>query len=212
MNRRQALIGMGAVATLGATPVAGAMLINNRQSDRRAWDAAFAHMERTKRLADALGEKWDRLAEAREAAMPSSDHIDFREFAFLSKQEVLHSYDLDRHELWQQAGEGRVWWAKDPDAFRAKVRAACDAVRQWRCDRDALDERLDFARISQQQEDASEAYSDALSVLVEMPAPDSEALLWKIRYLFTSADTAWVEEYTAQFHRDAKRLLSTGRA
>lgn len=212
MNRRQALIGMTAIATLGATPVAGAMLINNRQSDRRAWDSAFAHMERTKHIADALGEKWDRLAEAREAAMPSSDHIDFREFAFTPKLEVLHSYDLDRHERHQLADEGKTWWAKDPEAFRAKVRAACDAVRQWRCDKEALDGRLDFTRVSQQQEDASEAYSAALDVLVELPAPDAEALLWKIRYLFTSTDTAWVEEYTAQFHRDAERLLSTGRA
>ena len=45
-----------------------------------------------------------------------------------------------------------------------------------------------------------------------MPAPDGEALLWKIERLYKPGEGMWEEGYEDQTHADIRRFLLNGRA
>lgn len=182
------------------------------QPSRAAWDAAFAHMEACKAKADASEQKWNAIHDAYEAGIPGSDHINWREFGpGASKREILHgTFDIDAHEQWRLESEGRLWWAKNPEKVRAEIGATCDQVREFRRQIKAHNDRLGYDAATGRLEALVDAYSDSLTALAEMPAPDASALLWKIDYLFSPENCSWSPEYTAQFHRDAGRLLSQG--
>jgi hypothetical protein len=45
-----------------------------------------------------------------------------------------------------------------------------------------------------------------------MPAPDGEALLWKVQQLYKPGEGEWSEGVEDQTHADLRRLLSGGRA
>lgn len=212
MKRREVLAGIGVVAAIGATPVAGAMLTTKHQPSRAAWDRAMAHLLHCKADYDRSSAGYDNCFEAYEAARPSMDMIDAREFSLMDRHRVARTLDIDQYERHQLVGEGQTWWAKDPDAFRAKVKDACNGVREFRRLEKEAGERTGYRAYNERHDAIVERWSEAQDALVALPAPDAEALLWKISYLFTASDTAWTEDYTAQFHSDAARLLSTGRA
>ena len=212
MNRREMLTGIagaGATVALSAPTIAKSL-----PADRAQWDAAFAYMEACKAKADESERAWEPIYEAYEAGIPTSDHINWKEFSPCpDKRHILHgTFDVDAHEQWRLGSEGKLWWAKDPDNVRAEIKATCEQVREFRRQLKALNDRLGYDAATDRLEKHVDQYSAALTALVELPAPDAEALLWKINHLFTAADTTWTEEYTAQFHSDATRLLSQGRA
>ena len=214
LSRRQALAGL---SVLGAVAIPSGALASKSamaQPSSAAWDAAFAHMEACKAKSDASEREWNLLYDAYEAGIPSSDHINWREFGpSADKRHILHgTFDIDGHEKWRLESEGRLWWAGNPEKVRAEIKATCDEVREFRRQLQAHNDRLDYDAATDRLEELVDAYSDSLTALVEMPAPDVSALLWKVNYLFSPESCIWASEYTAQFHRDAGRLLSQGRA
>ncbi|MCA1653668.1 MAG: hypothetical protein ABR588_05915 [Sphingomicrobium sp.] len=211
MNRREVLAGIGIAGAVAVVPLSGALAATGG-IDRAEWDAAMASLKQCEQAFNVSNEKADGYAQAYEEARPKLEMIDFREFPFTDRNEVARTYDIDHHERQRLAGEGTTWWAKDPEATRAKIKAACESVREFRrLEADAA-EHTGYKAFFEQHEALLGRLCEAQTVLVEMPAPDAEALLWKINHLFQQEDVTWTPEYTAQFHSDAARLLSNGRA
>ena len=211
MNRREVLTGMALASAAVAVPAT--VVAKSLPASRVAWDRAMAHMRRCEEAFKRSEQGYDAFEQAYERARPSVDMIDFHEFRPApDRDHVARVLDIDKYEEQRLSSEGKLWWAENPEACRAKIRAACDSVREFRrLERDAA-QRTGFHAYSEKHEAISERHSEALDALVEMPAPDAEALLWKITYLFTASDTCWSEDFTAQFFTDANRLLLKGTA
>jgi hypothetical protein len=83
-------------------------------------------------------------------------------------------------------------------------------------ERDAEIERLDKLHGWSAAHDTYEAaiarQCDAEGQLLRMPAPDGEALMWKVESLYKPGDGLWGEGVEDQTHADLRRFLLTGRA
>ena len=211
LSRRQALAGLSVLGAV-AIPTVASTKTTIARPDRRAWDSAMAHLKRCEAAFNRSDEGYDAFLQAYERARPSKDIIDWREFSCMDRDYVARVMSIDEYERERLASEGRLWWAKNPEACRARIRAAFDSVREFRRLEMEAGERTGYRAYDEKHEAISDRHYNALTALVEMPAPDSEALLWKINHLFTEANVDWSEEYTAQFFTDARRLLSNGRA
>jgi hypothetical protein len=67
-------------------------------------------------------------------------------------------------------------------------------------------------RIDEAEELFTDARDRAGAVLLDMPAPDAEALLWKLEYMWLNDEEAsWSEEAVSGVLADARRLLANGR-
>lgn len=179
---------------------------------REPWDQAFARMTQLKRVSDDASERYANVNKRYEALRLDPDSVDLREFKFQHRLHVLNKLDLDDYQRSVVDGRGIVWWGDD----RALQRRldAIDAVRKWRaadqraCDATGIDQLGDHC------DEACDAYVDALDVLVEMPAPDLPALLWKLEYLMAAeadegrSTPSWSPEYVSQTIADMRRLLS----
>lgn len=92
------------------------------------------------------------------------------------------------------------------DACRRLVNHA--ALRQKKIAE--IDQRLGYSTASEHFDQTIRVLSAKESALVQMPAPDRSALLWKIEKLLMVEDDStspWTGEYVSQTLADARRLL-----
>jgi hypothetical protein len=75
-----------------------------------------------------------------------------------------------------------------------------------------IDQRFDWDAVNERTDALSDAICDAEAVLLDMPAPDGEALLWKVNRLYKPGEGIWSEGVEDQTHSDLHRFLSSGRA
>lgn len=68
-----------------------------------------------------------------------------------------------------------------------------------------------WKRMSRQEDALAERLSHLEDRMLDTPAPDGDALMWKIENFFGPSDTVWAEGFADQFYADARRLLA-GRA
>ncbi len=224
VNRRTALAAIGTVGTLAAIPAAAAT--TNQSTDRSAWDQAFRRMEHTKSVADADSAVFDKIAAAWEAGRPSMDAIHWREFSIVNGfgQDRFHvAYMLDVEAEWQDflSRENKTWWAPDPahnKRTKERRRAALDSVLEFRRKNEEHNRATGYTQAAERNDRLDEARYNAKWDLIRTPAPDGEALLWKLETLFgpdachDGSVTPWSEEAIAPVMADARRLLSHGRA
>ena len=73
----------------------------------------------------------------------------------------------------------------------------------------AIDKRLGRSAANDHYDRLSGAIGDAEEVLLNIPAPDGEALLWKVKRLYAEGEGVWEAGYEAQTHADLRRILSS---
>ncbi len=219
-----------ALAALAGAPVSmmvlGIPAAARASEDRTAWDRAFTIYQRAKAAADADSAAFDPLEEAYRASYPSMDSIDFRQLSVFNGfgHDRLHiAYKMDVEQEWQEflARENKTWWALDPEQNRKtkeRRRAALDSVLEFRRKVEEHGRDTSYTQAAERNDRLDEARYNAKWELIRTPAPDGEALLWKLETLFgpdASHDgsvTPWSEEAIAPVMADARRLLSHGRA
>jgi hypothetical protein len=174
-------------------------------------------MEKARASCAKAEKAWDVSHAAWEKDRPSMDGIHWREFSFRDRCEVARVIDVEKE--WKQflESQGKLWGASDPEATKARRRAAYDSVLEFRRREAEHDERHGYSAANDRLDAAANAYSDTTSKLLEMPAPDGEALLWKLDYLFGDTvegdySPGWSASIMQTVMTDAQRLLSAGRA
>lgn len=133
-------------------------------------------------------------------------------FTLRDRDFVAHRMDVE--QCWEQflAGEGKVWWNRDPVAHRMRVRRALDSVlefrRLWRMA--SVRAGLDVAY--EAVDETGESFNRIEAELILYPAPDHAALGWKLENLFgkearepdgmnASYCVEWIEAVMADVHR-----------
>lgn len=200
-------------AVIGADPLP-------RNAD---WDAALSTWQRLFAAAEAAGRRLDVAIEAYDASKPSESDLQvlLRELSFSARgpygaRAFAHRFDVEFE--WQRflAGEGRQWWAPDPEARKREFRKTLEAVAAWR-DADAkADKKSGFTAAAEACDAAWNEETTANVRLMKMPAPDRAAALLKLEMLFGERALAdedgqippWTVDYAGQFLDDVRRLLT----
>jgi hypothetical protein len=210
ISRRTAMLAIGSTSA--------AALVDVKAAEAAAWDSALTEYQQAKAACEAFSPTWDRAYHAWSTSRPSMDGIHWREFSFRDRLHLARIMDLDKEWARYLDGEGKWWFAPDPEPCKARYRAVLDSVAEFRKAESDHSATTGMTAADEHNERLSEAFSQAEEALVTTPAPHTAALLWKLEHLF-GADArcpeeeapCWCARWTEAFLSDARRLLSNGR-
>lgn len=199
VTRRETLVGIataGALATIPAVPALAVV------ASRRDWDAAMANLTAAHAASDAMEAKVERIDRAFNRLCDKVPH------AVMPTSGGWKSTADDREIRWTRSSQASVRHVETcayadqradfayltaADARQAKIKTIGD-----RLGRDAAHDRYDAL---------TNEICAAEQALLDMPAPDGEALMWKINRLYSPADSLWEPSFVAQTHADLSRFL-----
>ncbi|HEX8579921.1 MAG TPA: hypothetical protein VF655_10050 [Allosphingosinicella sp.] len=218
LSRRAALTGIALAGGVALAPVAIASL-PKPGADRSAWNAAQAERRAALAASEQADKAFDAAFERYEAKRPSMDMIHWREFSFEDRDHVARTIDVEKRWAFYLKGEGKWWWSNEREKTIARVRAAYDSVLEWRrLDKEAND-AAGYDAASDALDASFDRIADADAALLQMPAPDAEALLWKLEMLNElsgpnedQSSAGWSAKTVNAVMADARRILSQGRA
>lgn len=211
VSRRDAITAAVATGAAAAMPITG---IAAASENTFAWTMAWADYQRIQREHEEANRLYEVAAARFEALRPSIESVDTANLPgapFVDRQELENTYDTEK--AWAQflAGEDKCWWAKDPETRKAKVRAALDSLDAYRKRRDHARAVTKLDAYGEASDETGDRLSDAESRLWKLPAPNGEAVLWKVRRLFGPDCSLWESEITDQVFADLEQFLG-GRA
>jgi phage shock protein A len=178
--------------------------------DRAAWGAAMAEFQQLKREADELYERTELADQAFFAARDAVPHVTVD----VPGQEPL-STENEALGRWIRSCVDDLRSLEDLpgkyDHYRAYHRLIeADEARKAQIQR--LDELHGWSAAHDAYDEAMSRQMKAERVLLDTPAPDGEALMWKVAQLYTPGDGIWEPSVEQQTHTDLRRFLLGGRA
>jgi hypothetical protein len=211
LSRRQTLVGVGLAAVAASAPVVGASMAKARQPDRGAWNAAVAAYEAADAEMNRVSDIMGRVHAEAEKACPD-------EGQFTGRYGMSYTWANDRNyraahfAIVIERSQTRL--LTDAEAEQASDDAKglaneFDAYRERRCAAFAP-----YDRVEDQFDGLVDAQCEARRKLLETPAPDGEALLYKLDLLASFLETADSEDAHSidLVRNDARRVLTVGRA
>lgn len=206
VNRRDALIGIATTAALTSTAQPA-----GRSVDRHDWNAAMANLAIATRQSDALEPRVDAVnaayAEQSQAIPHATIHVGNlgRSMSTSSEWDVRHARSQQKRLGYLEDLPGNY---DEYRAYHALIKA--DEARKAKLTQ--LDQRLGWSEINDRYDTMSDGIVEAERALLDMPAPDGEALLWKVNKLYKPGEGCWSDGVEDQTHSDLRRFLSHGRA
>jgi hypothetical protein len=224
LSRRAALTGFALASAAGIAPSALASLPTETSADRTEWNAKVRTYETLKAQGLAHSPVWDAAFARYEAARP--DMAAVIDWTCLGISYVAHrdhtARVMDVEQEWQKylAGEGKWWWGgKDPEACKVRQRKALDSVLEFRRLEAEAYTNTGAEAADDRTEALADAESEAWNTLLLTPAPDQQALLYKLDLLFCEDrggnddySDSWSMKLIDAVMADARRLLTQGRA
>lgn len=207
MNRREMLTGMVVAGATVALPVAA--IAKSLPASRAAWDAAMADLERAKAASDAFDGPLCRIEEAFQAECDKVPHVTIKGGGY-----GVSLTTADRHVVARaRHGSKSLRYVEQCAYADAKAeQQLADAADARDAKIAAIDNRLGRSVAHAHSDALSNAICEAEEILLTMPAPNGEALLWKVNRLYAPGEGIWEPDYEAQTHADLRRFLSNGRA
>ena len=205
----QSLAGPSVLGTIAIPGAQAATKAATSQSSRSAWDKAMADLERAKAASDAFDAPFLRIEDTFKAEADKVPHV------------TVEGGGYGR--LMTTADRDVVMYARKSCSSLRNVEACAYAdakARQQLVDvadaRDAtiaaIDKLLGRSAANNRYDTLTDAIVDAEELLLNMPAPNGDALLWKVNRLYTPGEGIWEAGYEAQTHADLHRFLSQGGA
>lgn len=154
-----------------------------------AWQSLMAAYEAAKAADDDINARFDAAWAAYEAGKPAEPDINM-ELLFGSivgrceatRRRLLHSDDIDELQRRTLAAKGVTRWERvDRDPERI---AELDKVREFRRLLAEGEQRHDLSALDNEWSEAGRRLSEAQAALLLAPAPDYEAVRWKLDQLF----------------------------
>lgn len=173
VSRRQALAGIGVASAVAMAPAALAAA----PTDRTAWVHAVAALDSAERHMNATSMTWSAAHSRCEALKPPISSASKRPmpWAFLDERDIQFSFDT------KQARD-LVARCQEPD--RSRYLAALDSIDRYRegCERARV--ACNMEAHSKAVDAAGEAFGDAEVAMFQTPAPDLDALHFKLDRMF----------------------------
>ena len=207
--------------TIGAA-IAGIDPAHAAPADRSAWDRAFRAYEEAKAEDAAFNAVFEPMWEQYDRERAAVPHITLRPDPYSGRRVPVTTADrMFVHEARKLVGEVEAGRTKlDPIPSLQEHLQLCRDVAAAADERDAkiaaIRDRLGLDEAEDRWEALGERAYEAEWALMDMPAPDGAALLWKLEKLLDverdGGTAGWSGEAVAQTMADARRLLSDGRA
>jgi hypothetical protein len=204
VNRREVLTGMALASAAVAVPAT--VMAGSLPASRAAWDRAMASLMRANAAHDAFDAPYWRIEEAYQAAVNAVPHVTIDGGGY---GRALTTADRDVVQ-WARRDIASVRYVEA--CAYADVKASqqlVDATDARDAQIKAIEQRLGRNAANDHFDALSEAIGDAEEVLLKMPAPDGEALLWKVSRLYAEGQGIWEAGYESQTHADLRRLLTS---
>ena len=179
-----------------------------------AWDRSVRNHERAEQAFAAALKKAHRISGLYEEAAPPVPDINWPligDALNLDDRTISLLYtDIDELTEWART-QGR-WTFPHPSDESILLEIA--KIREYRLRRDLLDARLGYYKAQEACDDACDRRTDAESKVLLTPAPDLDAVQYKLEYLFGDFETGakdehverWSREYTDALIADVRRL------
>lgn len=208
LSRRQALVGIGLAGAAVAVPLSGAIASG---VDRSAWDAAVAELARAQAAADAFTTKVERINDAFDRLKSKVPHVEVpNPYGPPSSKTSTANH---HHVQWARGSARDVRYLEECayETHRSEM-ALVDAANAREAKIARIDARLGYSASNDHHDALCEAICDAEQRLLNIPAPDGDALLWKINKLYQPGSGMWASGFEEQTVADLHRFLSSGRA
>lgn len=202
---------MTAVAAVPAITMPTAALAIRR--DRSDWDRAMARFRAAERECQAIGRKDEEVQRAYFERAKAVPHVTLRPDPYTGRHNSVSTADerfaLEARSLVRDVDAGKCHLDALPDLQEhlRLCREMVGAADRRQAELDAIDVELGRTASEKAYDAAVDRMGEARDALIAIPAPDGEALLWKLEWLFFS-DHLWDEEFAAPAIADAKRILS----
>ncbi|MDP9412805.1 MAG: hypothetical protein M3Q08_01665 [Pseudomonadota bacterium] len=215
ISRRAALATIAGTSAVAALPVAAAATI---PAERSAWDRAFAAYKAASAEDQAFNAVFDRLYARCKAAEEAIPHNVLRPDPYTGQATPVSTADrmfVQHARSWVEkitAGTMKL----DPLSSLQEHYQLCQEVAAAADERDA---KVEAVRARFGMDDAEEKWEalgqrayEAEWALMEIPAPDAPALLFKLEKLLEverdGSTAPWAERAVRQTIADARRLLA----
>jgi hypothetical protein len=189
------------------------MVRNTTKPPRAAWNIAMALYRQLDEMSETASAAYGAAYQAYDAERPKEDMIPFHKFHFQRRNWVARVMDVDfvqQEYLDNMARKG----VATPEA-RAEMIAAFDRVREYRRLDTECERRHNLPELGERSDHLCDSLNDALNVLVGLPAPDADALLWKLEQTFIEnpeqqSTPPIAMAYAQPIFDDARRFLASG--
>lgn len=217
IDRRHFIAGAAAVPAIAMTAAAPA-LAGEHSADRSAWDSTMARYLAADKECDAAAARFDAADKAFVEAYEKIPHITLRPDPYTGRLNPISTADerlvLEAQRAVIQLDDGSLWIDRtDPHMVEhydlMRELAAAEAKRDAKAM--AIADDLGCDRLENELEAIADRVFELRNQLIAMPAPDGEALRWKLDYLFFTNGQAWEPSFIQQTVDDSKRLLVVAR-
>jgi hypothetical protein len=212
---------LGAIAALPVVALAAPALATPA-IDRTAWERILGRYQRAKAASAEADRRCEAAYDEFKRIEPSDEAIPFREFTIMrgapTRYERHHiARIMDVEQEWELflSLEGKTWFARDPEKRKGEYRAALDAVTDYRRRLAEAERSSGYNAASDRSDRLGDVCSEIENELIETPAPDRAALLYKMERLFgpeargvDNSCPAWCAAWINTVMADAHRLLS----
>ncbi len=221
ISRRAALAAIGSAGAVATVPVAA---VAASAVDRTAWDEAMQAYEAAKAEDEAFNAVFDRLYNRCRAAEEAIPHTTLQPDPYSGRVVPVTTTDRDfvieARRLVDKVAAGKCYLETERYPSLGKHYQLCQDVKAAA---DKRDRQVRIVRAHFGMDEAEEKWEalgqrayEAEWALMNTPAPDALALLWKLEKLLAAdpngSTDSWAEHAVKQTMSDARRLLSTGRA
>lgn len=216
-TRREALIGLAVTGALASVSSPASSKVSGS-----AWDMAVLRWERAKQHKAAIDARYDAAFERFEAIKPDASMIDRRAFPTFCHptQWELNTMNVSDMLADFEASRGVTWWGSEEAA--EKQRTAIRSIGKYQEQRIRAQTVTGVGDLGDAADAAGDAACDAWATLLKTPAPNGEALIFKLEQLIgdegrTGDDgdrygDSWSADLLDAALADARRLLAAGRA
>lgn len=205
-NRRTAL---GMLALIPAIAPYEAVLAASSDRAAIAWARACRRYDEAKEAASAFNAIYYDILARWQAGRPSLDMIDWKagQFTYMDRGQVAHVMDVEKHWRDFLDGEGKSWAAKNSAVVKAEKRRAIDSILAYRREFQEHEERSGMNAAEKRNERLNDCLMAATEALVRTPAPNGNALAFKIEVMRREReDCEFPEEYLDALLSDARRI------
>lgn len=209
VNRRSLIAGLAVAAAVGATAAA-----SPASASRAEWDRLMTLHEAARQRYAASDDEWASAHRAWLEHRPARPQVTGIDFVGMRDDELFEYADLDKLVRSFEAGEGKWWWGA---ATKRRFRENIAAIRDYRARDTAIRRASGLDATNERLERQCDEVCNLQRALMEMPAPDTAALLWKLEEAFgtdkaTFPDSedctpATCRRFLTQTMSDMRRLL-----
>lgn len=205
LSRRQALAGIALGGAAAVVPLSGAIA-----ADRSAWNKAVAELRTADAVALGIGDQMSAAHDIADAACPRNEEF-FRRYdmgcGFSSTRNFERAH---RRIVMERTKSGKILTLAEAKQATADACRVVDDFETWTARHAEV--FAEYDRLETQHDAAHDARWNARDALLATPAPDQDALLFKVELLSDIMRECATEDANriGLISADARRLLARG--